>query len=208
MVGDASIALSFDPAGPAFAISDQAVMPGITVTATMNGLGGSPAPLQYHWLVKLRSNRIGCLYARPQPSVHPDIVVTTPTNQLIIPFTKVRGGDLSVQVAVTFGGRTISTVRDDLKIVGTNPTIASLSAAAAGATPAFRKLMRHESTLRQFRQPSCPLWSADNLGGVGLCQLTPPQNDDQIWSWKENVRGGLAVYADKERAAAWVSRQS
>lgn len=89
----------------------------------------------------------------------------------------------------------------DMKVIGTNPTLASLSAAAAGATVSFRKLMRYESTLRQFRGPSCPLWSADNMGGVGLCQLTSSTNDDQIWSWKENIRGGLAVYAEKQRVA-------
>ena len=201
MASGASITLSFSPAGPNFAISEQAVMPRITATAAVSGLGAGSAPLQFHWRVTLRSNRRGCLYARPQPSAHPDIVLTTTTNQLAIPFTKVRGGDLSVHVSITTGGRAIAAVRDDLKIVGTNPTIASLSVAAAGATPAFRKLMRHESALRQFRQPTCPLWSADSLGGVGLCQLTPPQNDDQIWNWKENLRGGLAVYAEKERAA-------
>jgi hypothetical protein len=88
-----------------------------------------------------------------------------------------------------------------LQIVGTNPTLASLQAAAP-SNQAFRKLLRLESGLRQFLAPACPLFSADNLGGVGICQLTrPTPTDDQVWSWKANLNGGISLWNDKEAGA-------
>jgi hypothetical protein len=46
------------------------------------------------------------------------------------------------------------------------------------------------------------LFSSDGYGGAGLCQLTrPAPTDDQIWNWKENVKGGWALYRAKERVA-------
>ena len=93
----------------------------------------------------------------------------------------------------------------NLTIVGTNPTIGSLQTAAP-ANPAFRKLTRLESGLKQFLSPGCPLFSQDNHGGVGLCQLTSPApTDDQVWSWKANLAGGIALWNSKESTARGVA---
>jgi hypothetical protein len=46
------------------------------------------------------------------------------------------------------------------------------------------------------------LFSGDNAGGVGICQLTSPApTDDQVWSWKENLKGGKALWTSKENVA-------
>ena len=88
-----------------------------------------------------------------------------------------------------------------MKVVGTNPGVSAL-AAAAPANMSFRKLMRLESGLRQFLAPDCPLFSGDNAGGVGLCQLTvPAPTDDQVWSWKENLKAGATLWNSKESIA-------
>jgi hypothetical protein len=75
-------------------------------------------------------------------------------------------------------------------------------------TTAFKKLMRLESGLRQFRAPLCPLFSSDRLGGVGICQITSPRpTDDQVWSWKANLRAGLDFYKAKEAVARSYARR-
>lgn len=199
-MSDAPITLSFVPFGPNFPMAADAKMPVITVTAK---LAKPPASgtLRYTWTVTLRSNSHGCVHALGRVTSHPEIVTTTDTNTLTIPFTAMRGGDLGVAVAVTVEGHALTATRKDLQVTGTNPTVAELRAALPTATDAFKKLMRLESALRQFRGAACPLWSADNLGGVGICQLTPPGSDDQIWDWKANLTGGLALYHAKERIA-------
>ncbi len=196
---DAAITLAFVPPGPDFAISADARMPSITVAATP--AAPPDGPLQFVWTITLGSASAGCAHARDRVTHHPDIVVTTDSGRLTIPFTHVRGGRLSVAVAVDVAGHRLTAVRSNLRIVGTNPTLADLAARLTAAPDAFKRLMRLESGLRQFRAPDCPLWSADDLGGVGLCQLTPPGSDDQIWDWTANVDGGLALYRAKERTA-------
>ena len=64
--------------------------------------------------------------------------------------------------------------------------------------------MRFESGLAQFRgQPGtkskCPLFSSDNLGGVGICQITTPApTDEEVWNWKANVEAGKRFWDAKQ----------
>ena len=196
------IVLSFTPAGPQFAINEQCVMPSITATATLKNIVPDPkVPLQYQWNVTLAFNAGPCVHSMGRQISHPAINVTTPQNTLALPFTQVRGGDLTVKVSVQVGSSTLKAESSGLKIVGTNPTLGSLQVAAP-ANQSFRKLMRLESGLKQFRGPECPLFSGDNAGGVGICQLTSPApTDDQVWSWKENLKGGKTLWTTKENNA-------
>ena len=196
------IEIRFDPPGPEFAISESALMPEITAIATLPGaLPSSASPPHFRWRITLRFSRPSCQHAMGKVTEHPVITVTTFVSNLTIPFKLVRGGDLTVSVETMIGTQAMRGEATGMTIVGTNPSIASLVTETTGAPPIFRKLMRLESQLRQFRAPNCPLFSADNLGGVGLCQLTPPDSDDQIWDWKANIRGGLAVWRAKEDRA-------
>ncbi|MGI4880027.1 MAG: hypothetical protein ACRYG4_21345 [Janthinobacterium lividum] len=197
----APITLSFVPSGPDFAMSADATMPVITVTAKLRQPPSAGAILRFVWTIKLRSASLGCAHGLGRVTSHPDIVETTAVEHLTIAFSRMRGGNLSIAVAVTVDGHALTAERHDLSVSGTNPAVADLRAALPDAPEAFKKLMRLESGLRQFRTPPCSLWSADNLGGVGICQLTPPDDDDQIWNWKANVAGGLALYHGKERIA-------
>jgi len=198
-----TVALKVDPPGPKFPISEQCVMPKITVTAELQNFNPDPKapPLQYQWKVTLSFNGQGCAHATQRIIKHDDITQTTATNKFEIPFTQVRGGALTISVSVAVPGSTLADTTKDLLVTGTNPSVGALAGAAA-ANQTFRKLIRVESGLKQFLSDTCPLFSGDGFGGVGLCQLTSPApTDDQIWSWKENVKGGWALYKQKEAVA-------
>ena len=197
-----AVALSFNPPGPQFTISEQCVMPSITATATLQNITPDPkVALQFQWNVTLIFTGANCAHSQNRVIKHAPITATTPVNTFPIRFTQIRGGDLSVSVAVRVGTVNLTAKSTGLQIVGTNPTLASLQAAAP-ANPAFRKLMRLESGLRQFLAPGCPKFSGDNYGGVGLCQLTnPPPTDDQVWSWKANLSGGISLWNSNETLA-------
>jgi hypothetical protein len=197
-----SVTLSFNPAGPQYAISEQCVMPTIAATATLKDITPDPkVPVQYRWTVTLLFQGTACAHSANRTTSHAPISSVTSTNTFAIPFTQVRGGDLTVTVSVTVNGSTLTASSNGLTIVGTNPTIGSLQSTAPN-NAAFRKLTRLESGLRQFLAPACPLFSQDGLGGVGLCQLTrPAPTDDQVWSWKANLAGGITLWGQKETTA-------
>ena len=197
-----SVTLSYDPPGPQFAITEQCVMPKITVTANLQNVTPDPKiPMSFQWKITLQFTGQSCTHALGRSIKHPDISQVTTTNKLTIPFTQVRGGNLTIAVTVVMGSSTLRAQSEKLEVTGTNPSVGVL-AAVAPSNAAFRKLMRLESGLQQFRSPGCPLFSADNLGGVGICQITnPAPTDDQVWSWKENVKAGWQFYQSKQSVA-------
>jgi len=181
-------------------------MPTIRVMAELQTVGAAAPPIaRCDWTVILTFNGGNCKHSRNRRIDHPVINARTSGNIFTIPFTQVRGGDLTVEVTIGFGdwmGTSVVTERSrGLKIVGTNPTTAALSREAI-MKDCFKRLMRHESGLRQFNPAACPYFSQDNKGGVGLCQVTvPAPTDDQVWSWKENLKRGLEIWRDKETEA-------
>jgi hypothetical protein len=124
----------------------------------------------------------------------------TDKNTFKIPFTAVRGGDLTITLSVLVGTTPLTAVSKNLKIVGKDPSTHELSLVANGTT-AFRKLMRVESGLRQFLAGK-PYFSEDDLGGAGICQVTRPKpSDDEVWNWRANVAAGWLIYQGKESEA-------
>jgi hypothetical protein len=202
------VTLTFDPPGPQYAITEQCEMPAITATANLQNVSSALLnSLQFQWSVTVVFNSANCPHAHGRVTKHTPISASTSTNAFAIPFTQVRGGDLIVAVSVKVGDATLTAQSSGLTILGTNPSIAALQAAAP-ASDTFRRLTRLESGLRQFLSPSCPLFSGDNLGGVGLCQLTnPTPTDDQVWSWKANLEGGTALWKSKETTARGFAAQ-
>lgn len=202
------VTLSYVPVGPKFSISADAVMPTITVTAALAGATVDPrSPPVYTWNAMLVFTGSVTPHGSGSNTTHRAIPPQTgPRNTFVIPFAEIRGGVLTVSVSVRVGTTTLAAQSTGLTIVGTNPTPAAikLKANAIGANKVrFRKQMRQESTLRQFVATGWPLFSGDNLGGVGLCQITrPAPTADQIWNWKANVDAGWALYLEKERIAS------
>ncbi len=202
-----AVTLTSAPAGPAFPMGEDTTMPTIDVTATLQNVQLAPnTPVTYAWRATLEFNGVSCAHSVNRQTSHPAMAgsATTPnamTNTWRVPFTAVRGGDLTVSVTVTSGSLLLTATSQGLKVTGTNPSVGSLMQTAPNIA-AFRKLLRLESGLRQFAGPSCPLFSGDNLGGVGIAQVTSPApTDEQVWSWKANLAAGVALWRSKESIA-------
>jgi hypothetical protein len=43
----------------------------------------------------------------------------------------------------------------------------------------------------------CPKWSSDRQGGVGIMQITPFRDVNDLWNWRTNVNGGISIFASK-----------
>ncbi len=202
-----TLTLSFNPPGPQFAIPGDAVMPRITATAKLSGVTPDPkSPPVYTWNATLTFDGSVTPHGQGRSTAHKAIATQLgPLSTWLIPLAEVRGGVLTVTVSVKVGTRSANATSQGLTIIGSNPTPAAIKAKAnaIGANKVrFRKQMRQESTLRQFTAAGWPQFSADNLGGVGLCQITrPAPTADQTWNWKDNVQAGWTLYLEKERMA-------
>lgn len=62
----------------------------------------------------------------------------------------------------------------------------------------FIGAIRQASSSNENGLVSCPLFSDDNKGGVGIMQITNPHpTDGEVWDWTVNVAGGIQVFNDK-----------
>jgi hypothetical protein len=191
-----------------FSISDEAVMPSITVTATLSGMKlDAQSPPTYTWAASLNFDGSVAPYGSGRRTEHSAIAGQVGAkNTYLIPFKEVCGGVLTVTVSVKVGTANLTASSTGLSIVGTNPTPSAIKTKAnsIGATKVrFRKQMRQESSLCQFTAPGWPKYSSDNKGGVGLCQLTdPPPTANQTWNWKDNLQGGWNLGSNSVRTVA------
>jgi hypothetical protein len=107
------------------------------------------------------------------------------------------GGSLTV--SATAGGNSVSIT---IKIKAANPSDTEVNAYLATklGSGGFDKLLKHESGFKNFNTQGEPIKSFDN--GYGMCQLTSPSPTlAQMWNWKLNIDGGLALFAQKRDAA-------
>ena len=173
-------------------------------------IAGAPLTLTattaFTWRVELRFNAAHCPHGGSRVINHPDIVRTTIGGTFTIPFQQVRGGDLTIIVETRLAGHLVRVQSSRVKIVGTNPPLKYLWNALPHDT--LRHIAKVESGARQFVGKTdggtgpCPLFSGDNLGGVGLLQITVPKpTDNQVWSWRENVAKGIQIFNEKVAAA-------
>jgi hypothetical protein len=115
-----------------------------------------------------------------------------------------RGGIVKV-TAVAGGESATATVT----LKGTNPTQAMVAQYLSTKPDAdgFDKILLQESRFRHFAVSGDPVKSFDN--GYGMCQLTnPTPTFEQVWNWKSNITGGLALYAQKRAMARTYLSQS
>jgi hypothetical protein len=171
---------------------------------------GAPATLTasttFTWRVNLRFTGSHCKHSGARVIDHPPIVRKTVGGKFTIPFQRVRGGDLTIIVEAYVSGKLLRTESSRLRVVGTNPPFNLVAAALPHKT--LGRIAKVESGVRQFLAPpsggtsACPLFSHDNLGGVGMLQITVPRpTDDQVWSWRANVAKGIQIFAEKVHAA-------
>jgi len=114
------------------------------------------------------------------------------------------GGKLTVRAEANKQDASITVV-----ITGTNPTPHQVrqylvhKAHSAG----FDKIIEHETRFKHFNLKLEPVKSFDN--GYGMCQLTTPTPSyEQVWNWKRNVDGGLALFENKRKSAIAYLTQS
>jgi hypothetical protein len=108
------------------------------------------------------------------------------------------GGTLDVVATAPASGS--ASIR--VLIRGTNPSptdVTNYLTTRAGGS-GFERIIRRESRFQHFNGSGEPVRSFDN--GYGMCQLTTPvPSFEQVWNWKSNVSGGLALFAQKYAAA-------
>jgi hypothetical protein len=65
----------------------------------------------------------------------------------------------------------------------------------------FDKILAQESKFKNFiNADGQPVVAFD--GGYGMTQLTTPAPSyEQVWNWKENIKGGAKLYQDKQKSA-------
>jgi hypothetical protein len=183
-----------------FAIDAEANMPKVEAEARILGITPDPtSATDFTWTVHVSFDASHCSHGPARAIFHPKIVQTTKGGKFVVPFTEVRGGNLSIAVTANVSGRKLSAHSSGLKIVGTNPPINSIRAMLGHDV--LRKMARLESGFRQFLAAAdggtsiCPLFSGDNAGGVGILQITnPAPTADQVWSWKANVQRGMNMF--------------
>ena len=178
-------------------MSTLPAMPEITLQAVVQG-GAVAATTDFNWtfaleypdFIAIPGSRRRNVRSKQHPAMAP-----RKGNPVVVPFTTLMCGKLSVAVEASVNGQRLGARRDDLLVGGANPSVAELRAAIADSL--LRKLIAQESGGNQFSdtgnrawvaQALNPNWSGDNLRGVGLGQLTnPPPVDDDIWNWRSNA---------------------
>lgn len=198
--GIARLVLQDPPVGKTFIIDGDAQEPHITAQAHIAGVTPDPtAHTTFTWTIAITFNAAICNHG-PARHINPPVVTqTTVGGHLDATLPLVRGGSLLITVKAVVEGQTLSAQSQSLRIVGTNPALATVHPTLPHDT--LRRIARRESGVRQFdtaaagSTSACPLWSSDNAGGVGVMQLTSPApTDDQVWSWRSNVAGGVALF--------------
>ena len=190
-----------------FPITADVAMPVIDVEVKLEG--GSPLPtsgLSLLWAADLSFKCNSCSHGTGRVISHPKVTGTSADGKFRITFTQIRGGTVTISVNAKVGTQMLS-ASIGVKVVGTNPTTAQV--ALRFPDEILRKIANFESTgMRQFLTSACPLFSSDNLGGVGLMQITYPQpTDDEVWSWIANMTKGKQIFAEKKPIAKGYPQQ-
>jgi hypothetical protein len=119
------------------------------------------------------------------------------------------GGTLTVKATATEAGKpTKVSAAISVKVIGTNPSNAEANAYLGTKTDSkgFDKILEQEAKFKHFKHDE-PIRSFDN--GYGMCQLTTPSpRFEQVWNWKLNIDGGLALFAQKRASALAYLSQS
>ncbi len=191
------------PAGNAvFNIDTAPQMPTIMCQARINGVQPDPtANSQFDWSVQVTetitpsscpsSTRGNCQLTVLGANVRGGN--WTPA------FPSIQGGDAVIILSTMYQGtRLQATV--NIRIRGTNPASAMVTARLGGARTAADLIACRESGRRQFVADGTPVLGPG--GDVGVMQLcNPAASCGQRWSWTANVDAGLALINQKQAEA-------
>jgi hypothetical protein len=190
---------------PGTAVSG-ATMPTIQAQARFVGLTPDPTPTTtFTWVIKIKFQCSACTNAIAR-EINDEFRLTSIGGTCPIRFPNVRGGALTIAVAVDLPTACYGAETKGLQIRGVNPPRAVVNAACG--TVSLQKMVLQESGRRQFDAASdggvstCPLFSGDHQGGVGLLQITNPRpTDDDHWDWQANINHGIQIMNGKRNIA-------
>ncbi len=166
-----------------FLISDAPAMPSLRIEVSLTAGTLGSATIQW----RLRLAFAGNETPHGKPGTPVEIQKTSPGTALAIQsadWPRLRGGQLTVSATVVVHGKSVAATLGGLRVVGQNPSDATVRQRLG--SDALRRIARQESGMRQFGSDKWPLFSSDNLGGAGLGQITPA-NEDQRWNWRTNA---------------------
>ena len=173
-----------------FLISDVPAMPSLRIDVSLTGATPGSATIQW----RLRLTFAGNETPHGKPGTPVEIQKTTPGTALTMQsadWPRLRGGQLTVTATAVVQGRSVTATLGGLHIVGQNPSEATVRQRLG--SDALRRIARQESGMRQFGGDRWPLFSSDNLGGAGIGQITPA-NEDQRWNWRANADAMVAKF--------------
>lgn len=181
-------------------------MPVIQAAARFNGLTPDPtATATFTWLVKIKFQCSDCTNGRAK-ELNDEFQVTSVGGKCTINFPRIRGGTLTISVAVDTAMKCYGADTKGLKIQGVNPSRGEVGVVCGSLI--IQKMVMQESGRRQFDAAAdagvsdCPLFSGDRLGGVGLFQITnPAPTPEDHWDWRANLNHGLQILAQKRAVA-------
>lgn len=181
-------------------------MPVIQAEVRFNGLDPDPTDTAtFQWAVTIAFQCSDCRNGRAR-EIDDQFGFTTIGGKAAINFPRVRGGQLTIAVAVDLPAQSYNATTTGLHIRGVNPPHDEVNAACGSLI--VQKMVMHESGCRQFNAPrdggvsECPLFSGDRLGGVGLFQITnPPPTPEDHWNWLANINHGLQILQQKQAVA-------
>jgi outer membrane protein OmpA-like peptidoglycan-associated protein len=193
--------------GTTFVISAVPGMPTINAQARIVGVTPDPTPTTtFEWKLLISFNAHTCPNGPNRVINAPRIIVEKVVGGSFTPvFDFIRGGDLTLIVRAVVDGKMLEARTRGLKIKGTNPDRSVIQAILPRM---LAQMACQESGQRQFNAPvdggigSCPLFSSDKLGGVGLFQLTnPPPGPDMFWDWRTNAAAAEVLLGNKRSGA-------
>jgi hypothetical protein len=173
-----------------FLISDAPAMPSLRIDVSLTGGTLGSATIQW----RLRLTFAGTETPHGKPGTPLEILKTSPGTALVLrpaDWPRLRGGQLTVTASVVVQGKSVTAALGGLRVVGQNPSEAAVRQRLG--SDALRRIARQESGMRQFGNDKWPLFSSDNLGGAGLGQITPA-NEDQRWNWRANADAMVAKF--------------
>jgi hypothetical protein len=116
----------------------------------------------------------------------------------IVDLSEVVGGALTVKVKAG-----TDNFKRSIFILGNNPSESTVTAflSTLEDVKGFDKLLAQESKFKNFINiDEYPVVAFD--GGYGMTQMTnPAPSFTQVWSWKENIKGGAELYKSKQAIA-------
>ena len=176
-------------------------MPTVTCQVRINGVQPDPTPNSaFDWLIQITeaiaqsscpSSKIGnCQLTVSEQNVHGGN--WTPA------LPSIQGGDALITVSTTYQGKRLQ-ASVNVRIGGTNPTAAIVSARLGGAGTAADLIACHESGRRQFVGGTPILGPGGDVGVMQLC--SPAATCEERWSRTANVDAGLALINQKQADA-------